>query len=195
MHAPTRRPLDVGFVRSDDVKTKTVHTVIETFADGTKLVRETELGSDGAMCDQCRKQRMAHGQPQQLFVYFTETSPGDNEQHRGSFCSNKCHARHREHDQYLCTVPWADDRFTVVSYLRTVTPDGKNWLPRDIVGKDGKTLIVYRHASDGVYAIDGWEPWHDGAYGGRYQSVQAAFAWVERAIAVRAGIATDFRGV
>lgn len=186
---------DVGFVRSGDIKTKTRHTVIETYPDGTKLVRETELGSDGAKCDECGKQRMSHGQPQQLFVYFTEMSPGTNEQHRGSFCSDKCHDRHRRHDQYLCTVPWHDDRFRVVSYLRTTTPDGKNWLPRDIIGKDGKTLIVYRLAADGEYRIDGWEPWHDGMFGGRRENVQSAFAWVERAIAVRAGTAKDFLGV
>lgn len=89
---------------------------------------------------------------------------------------------------------------TIVSYLslsrRVVGADSREreeWLPRDIVGRDGKTLIVYRR-SDSEYGIDGWEPWHDGMFGGRRADILSALAWVERARDVRAGRAKDFLG-
>lgn len=88
-----------------------------------------------------------------------------------------------------------------VSYLnvsrRVHFSDGEQreeWLPRDLVGGDGKTLIVWRHL-DGSYAIPGWEPWHDGMFGGRYADILNALAWVERARDVRAGRAKDFLGI
>lgn len=80
-----------------------------------------------------------------------------------------------------------------VSYLN-IAVDGW-WVPRDIIGTDGKTLIIYRLSSDGEYSINGWETWHDGMFGGRYESIYSALAWVAKAKEVRAGVATDFRGV
>ena len=89
----------------------------------------------------------------------------------------------------------------VVSYLNqsiTVTAgqgDQRNeWLPRDIIGTGGKDLIVWREP-DKSYSIAGWEPWHDGLFGGRKQSIHAALNWIQRARDVRAGTAKDFLGV
>lgn len=70
----------------------------------------------------------------------------------------------------------------------------REWLPQDLIGLDGKTVIIYRLANDGNYSIDGWEPWHDGMWGGRRENIHNALAWVERAKAVRAGTAKDFLG-
>lgn len=67
------------------------------------------------------------------------------------------------------------------------------WLPRDLIGVDGKTLVIFRHA-DRDYAIDGWAPWHDGMFGGRYNSISAALNWVRIAKGVRAGTIQDFMG-
>ena len=86
---------------------------------------------------------------------------------------------------------------TVVCYLnesRKVSDGSREWLPRDIVGKDGKTLIVWREA-DRDYSIAGYNPWHGGMFGGRYAEIHNALAWVECAIDVRAGRRSDFRGV
>lgn len=83
-----------------------------------------------------------------------------------------------------------------VSYLHEAVACANGtteWLPRDIIGADGKTLVVHRKADD-VYTIDGWEPWHDGMFGGRYASIHNALAWVERAIDIRAGRASNFLG-
>jgi hypothetical protein len=94
----------------------------------------------------------------------------------------------------------ADLGLTVISYQNVATaPDengGTYWLPRDIIGRDGKTLIRWYEAGDSgnTYASHGWEPWHDGMFGGHYESLSSALAWVERARAIRAGTATDFRG-
>lgn len=68
------------------------------------------------------------------------------------------------------------------------------WLPRDLVGRDGNSLIVYREP-DRHYSIAGWEPWHDGQFGGRRESILSALAWIERAKDVRAGRADSFLGV
>ena len=91
------------------------------------------------------------------------------------------------------TVPWNSPDFCVISYLNATMIDGERvyWLPRDIIGTDGKTLIVYRKADD-TCRIDGWEPWHDGMFGGRRENVESAFAWVQRAKDMRAGKAKDF---
>lgn len=71
--------------------------------------------------------------------------------------------------------------------------DGSDeWLPQDIIGLN--TLIVYR-ISDDRYSIAGWEPWHDGMFGGRYSDIHNALAWVQRALDIRAGRAIDFLGV
>lgn len=87
---------------------------------------------------------------------------------------------------------------TVVSYrnLAVICDDGANlWLPKDLVGKDGKTLIVFRGAGpESGYAVDGYHPWHDGMFGGCYPEINAALAWVERAKDTRAGRAADFLG-
>lgn len=85
---------------------------------------------------------------------------------------------------------------TVVSYLRDSVEcnDGvSRWLPRDLVGADGKSLIVYRVA-DREYSIDGWDPWHDGMFGGRRSSIENALHWIRTAKGVRAGTISDFRG-
>lgn len=81
----------------------------------------------------------------------------------------------------------------VVSYQSKTDESGKYWLPRDVVGQDGKTLIVYREA-DREYSIAGWCPWHDGMFGGRKSSYLNALAWVQRAMDVRSGKAKDFLG-
>ena len=65
------------------------------------------------------------------------------------------------------------------------------WLPRDLVGRDGLSVVIY-HKADDHYAIDGWEPWHDGMHGGRNVDILSALAWIERAKAIRAGTAKDF---
>lgn len=67
-------------------------------------------------------------------------------------------------------------------------------LPRDLIGTDGKTLIVFREA-DHDYSIAGYEPWHDGMFGGRRESIESALAWVQAAREVRAGTRASFLGV
>lgn len=52
-------------------------------------------------------------------------------------------------------------------------------LPRDLVGSDGKTVIIHR-AADESYDFAGWEPWHAGYHGGRYQEIGHALGWLER---------------
>lgn len=90
-----------------------------------------------------------------------------------------------------------DLNLNTVSYLNTAIKairDGEErqeWLPRDIIGPDGKTLIVYR-SKDSDYLIDGWETWYDGMFGGRFETILSALAWVERAQDIRAGRAKDF---
>lgn len=87
---------------------------------------------------------------------------------------------------------------SVVSYRSSAVEcdDGERlWLPRDIVGKDGKTLIVFRCAGrESGYDVDGYHPWHDGMFGGCYPAIGAALAWVQRAQDIRAGKETDFLG-
>lgn len=68
------------------------------------------------------------------------------------------------------------------------------FLPLDMIGTDGKTVIIYRR-KDGDYDFPGWEPWHDGMNGGRYRRVTEALHWVQLAHDVRAGRRADFRGV
>jgi len=86
-------------------------------------------------------------------------------------------------------------RATCYLNVSVICDDGANlWLPRDLIGDDGKTLIIYRPA-DSSYSIDGWEPWHDGMFGGRRDRIGNVLAWVARAKAVRAGTASNFRGV
>lgn len=53
-------------------------------------------------------------------------------------------------------------------------------LPRDLVGTDGKTSIIYRSASEPNYDFAGWEPWHAGHHGGRYREIGHALGWLER---------------
>jgi hypothetical protein len=70
----------------------------------------------------------------------------------------------------------------------------RHWLPQDMVGRNGKTLIVFRPASQhSGYSIDGWFPSHDGMHGGCHESPHGALAWVQRAMDIRAGRAKDFR--
>lgn len=83
-----------------------------------------------------------------------------------------------------------------VTYLNVAVTceDGvSRWLPRDLIGQDGKTLIVHRKADD-HYDIDGWEPYHDRMFGGRYPNFESALAWVHRAMDIRAGKAENFLG-
>lgn len=68
------------------------------------------------------------------------------------------------------------------------------WLPQDLIGHDGKTLIIYRRAHEGNYSVAGWEPWHDGMFGGRSTTIHGALHWVKTAYGVRAGTVQDFRG-
>ena len=90
--------------------------------------------------------------------------------------------------------------FRTISYLNTAREvrytygTRSEWLPRDLIAKDGLSSVIYRKAGDGDYAIDGWEPEHDGMHGGRRADILSALAWVERARAVRAGTAKDFFG-
>lgn len=79
----------------------------------------------------------------------------------------------------------------VTCYLNQTDKTGKYWLPRDMVGADGKTLIVYQTADD-RYSINGWQPWHDGMFGGRYTSPDTAMAWVRTAREIRAGSRSHF---
>jgi hypothetical protein len=67
-----------------------------------------------------------------------------------------------------------------VAYLSTfvATAAGRNeWLPRDIIGNDGKSLVIYREGGD--YHFAGWEPWRDGHFGGRYETILGALAWFD----------------
>lgn len=85
----------------------------------------------------------------------------------------------------------------VVCYLNEFQEcsDGHTyWLPRDLIGADGKTLIIYRQAGEGNYSVAGWQPWHDGMFGGRNTTIHGALHWVKTAYDVRAGTISDFRG-
>lgn len=86
---------------------------------------------------------------------------------------------------------------TTVSYLHEAVEcdDGVlRRLPRDLIGVDGMSLIVFRE-SDSEYSFAGWCPWHDGMFGGRYMDIGQALNWVRTAKKVRAGTVADFRGV
>jgi len=71
---------------------------------------------------------------------------------------------------------------------------GNVGVPRDIIGLDGNTAILWRSASESRYEFDGWAPWHDGMNGGHRKTLASALHWVQRARDIRAGSATDFRG-
>lgn len=90
---------------------------------------------------------------------------------------------------------------TVVSYLndscKVCCHDGSErneWLPRDIVAADGKSLLVHRAIGDthNAYSIAGWDCWHDGMFGGMYASIHSALAWIETARDIRAGKRNTF---
>lgn len=83
---------------------------------------------------------------------------------------------------------------TVMSYLHKTVTLGENcyWVPENLIGKDGKTAILFQPSTTGNYRFDGWEPWHDGMFGGRVESLDSALAWVKRAREVRAGTEEDF---
>ena len=92
---------------------------------------------------------------------------------------------------------------TAISHLDTyrdvVRSDGSiahEWLPRDIIGADGKTLIVHRVEGDAhnAYNISGWDPSHDGMFGGMREDILSALVWLQRARDIRAGRAKDFLG-
>lgn len=86
----------------------------------------------------------------------------------------------------------------VVSYQHEHTPHdaagNSYWLPRDMVGADGKTLVRWQAAgdADNNYAISAWHPWHDGMFGGAYETMGAVLGWIERARDIRAGKETHF---
>ena len=90
-------------------------------------------------------------------------------------------------------------KLRAVSYrneARRVADGGEEWLPRDLIGDDAKTLIVWRRAGpDSGYDVAGYHPWHDGMFGGCYPEIHNALAWVECAIGVRNGTRKDFLGV
>lgn len=82
----------------------------------------------------------------------------------------------------------------VVTYTNQATPpdeDGRRfWIPRDCVARDGAAGIFWRLCEGGrrdvpgaTYDFDGWEPWADGEHGtmhgGRYETFEAALAWME----------------
>lgn len=86
---------------------------------------------------------------------------------------------------------------TVTCYLDEaieVTGGRQLWLPADLIGKDGKTLITYRHVGDkrNSYSASGWFPYHDHMHGGMHTTIHAALAWVQRARDIRAGRADHF---
>lgn len=66
----------------------------------------------------------------------------------------------------------------VTHYIRI----GSEWCPGDLIGKDGKALIIHRKA-DERYGFDGWEPWSArgpmASHGGRYDSLGSALAWLK----------------
>jgi hypothetical protein len=68
---------------------------------------------------------------------------------------------------------------TVVSYQNT-SRDGY-WLPRDIIGNDGKRLAVFRVKGDPAnrYSFDGWDTWAGGQFGGTYETPEGALGWFE----------------
>lgn len=65
-----------------------------------------------------------------------------------------------------------------ISFTAQTTADGADWLPRDVLGVDGKSAIIHR-GPDALYSFPGWEPYCDGSFGGRYQSFEGALAWME----------------
>lgn len=65
-----------------------------------------------------------------------------------------------------------------VTHYATV---GGVWQPMDAIATTGDRLIVYREA-DSHYGFAGWCPWAAepfGSHGGRYQTFEAALAWLE----------------
>lgn len=78
-------------------------------------------------------------------------------------------------------------------HKKIATREGTQYLPRDLIGTDGKTLVIWR-AADDRYHFDGWDVWHDGMGASRYESIFNALAWVRRAKEIRAGRAQDFLG-
>ena len=82
-----------------------------------------------------------------------------------------------------------DLKLRVISCSNTVTVcnDGMpRYLPRDLVGRDGRTVVIWRE-KDRSYSIAGWEPWHDGMFGGRHETIGQALGWVKTAKDIRAG--------
>lgn len=95
-------------------------------------------------------------------------------------------------DNFYLTIDHLGLRVISHSNEAVTCNDGvPRWLPRDLIGRDGKTVVIWRH-KDREYGIDGWEPWHDGMFGGRYQTIGAALHWVKVAKDVRAGRRADF---
>jgi hypothetical protein len=95
----------------------------------------------------------------------------------------------------LKTIPSLNLR--IISYLNRTVPgeaDQSYWVPRDMLSKDGNTLILWREAGEGsiAYNVPGWFPWHDGMFGGCCQTLGAALGWVRRAMDIRVGKAQHF---
>lgn len=94
-------------------------------------------------------------------------------------------------------------KMRVISYRNEAAPvmssagERNEWLPRDIVAEDGKSLIVFRYKGDKAndYAFDGWDCWHDGSFGGMRNNLHSALTWIERARDVHSSAASDFRGI
>lgn len=85
----------------------------------------------------------------------------------------------------------------IITYRPTAVmcDDGvSRWLPQDMIGADGASAILFRPAGFGNYRFDGWEPICHRMFGGRYETVESALAWMQRAQDIRAGKAENFLG-
>jgi hypothetical protein len=93
----------------------------------------------------------------------------------------------------LRVVSYTSDAENVMSS----TGERTEWLPRDIIAEDGKSMIIFRAKGDKTnnYNFSGWDCWHDGMFGGMRENLHSALAWIEAAREARAGIRSDFRGV
>lgn len=85
----------------------------------------------------------------------------------------------------------------VLSFHRKVVGSqsvGYVGVPRDMIGEDGHTAIIWRSATESHHDFDGWEPWYAGWCGVHKKTLASALHWIQRARDVWAGKAKDFRG-
>jgi hypothetical protein len=88
---------------------------------------------------------------------------------------------------------------TYTNQLTIATPEmSAQWIPRDCIGLDGQSAILFRLNENGrrdvpgaTYDFDGWEPCCKGPYGmmhgGRYATFSGALAWLQTAHDIRNG--------